>query len=230
MKIKKIKSGANDLGRGYKQQSCICSSFQEPKVRHRLYNGCWKCSGFGGARVWWCWNGLQHGLAGHRRYRLCNRRCCCCSFTYCPLHVQTKMSYLSTTHIQHKKDAPRRLPIVLQRAQIGSSVSIRFKPKFPDALKWRESTILRAFNSKIFKHKQRSWFSFRNIFKSIEDFSPYLQFTLTWEKWEMNQHKKVIEISDPTPYQQAEKKRRPDPYQKKEGEQSWAPWVAALQC
>jgi hypothetical protein len=31
----------------------------------------------------------------------------------------------------------------------------------------------------------------------------------------MNQYKKVIEISDPTPYQQAEKKRRPDPYQKK---------------
>jgi hypothetical protein len=39
----------------------------------------------------------------------------------------------------------------------------------------------------------------------------------------MNQFKKVIEISDPTPYQQAEKKRRPNPYQNKEGGQSWAP-------
>jgi hypothetical protein len=39
----------------------------------------------------------------------------------------------------------------------------------------------------------------------------------------MNQYKKVIAISDPTPYQQAEKKRRPNPYQKKEGEQSRAP-------
>jgi hypothetical protein len=39
----------------------------------------------------------------------------------------------------------------------------------------------------------------------------------------MDQYKKVIEISDPTPYQQADKKRKPDPYQKKEGEQSWAP-------